>query len=81
MNIDEIKKVLGDPGDETRYVSLARKMLLVELYSNPGLLIGYQANIAMLLHDKYGITDRDARNNAAIDILNLILDGNLKRVD
>ncbi len=49
--------------------------------SDRGLLIGYQANIAMLLHDKYGIKDHDKRNNAAIDILNLILDGNLKRAD
>ena len=32
----------------------------------------YIANIAMLLHDKYGITDYETRNNAAEDILKLI---------
>ncbi len=73
MNVEEIK-------DETNHFASIRKIFLDAL-EDPGLLIGYQANIAMLLHDKYGITDRDIRNNAAIDILNLILDGNLKRVD
>ena len=32
----------------------------------------YQANIAMLLSDKYGITDRHKRDEAAEDILKLI---------
>ena len=32
----------------------------------------YVANIAMLLHDKYGIVNWEQRNNAAEDILNLI---------
>lgn len=33
---------------------------------------GYQANIAMLLYDRYGITNYDERNHAANDILELI---------
>jgi hypothetical protein len=34
----------------------------------------YIANIAMLLHDRYGITDVKKRNQAAEDILKLIFD-------
>lgn len=32
----------------------------------------YVANIAMLLHDRYGITNYEERNRAAEDIMNLI---------
>jgi len=32
----------------------------------------YIANIAMLLHDRYGLTDYTERNHAATDILELI---------
>jgi hypothetical protein len=32
----------------------------------------YIANVAMLLHDRYGITDPRTRNNAAEDIIDLI---------
>jgi len=39
---------------------------------DPDLFRRYQDNIAMLLHDNYGITDYEKRNNAAIDILKLI---------
>jgi hypothetical protein len=58
-----------------------REAFLEKLENDEGLLIGYQANVAMLLHDKYGIKDRDKRNEAAIAILNLIFGGDLKRVD
>lgn len=34
--------------------------------------MGYIANIAMLLHDRYGITNYEKRNQAAEDILKLI---------
>lgn len=37
-----------------------------------GLKDGYISNIAMLLHDNYGITNYDKRNQAAEDILKLI---------
>ena len=33
---------------------------------------GYISNIAMLLYDRYGITDYEIRNKAAEDILNKI---------
>lgn len=35
---------------------------------------GYVSNIAMLLHDYYGITDRNKRNEAAAAILTLIFE-------
>lgn len=37
-----------------------------------GLKHGYISNIAMLLHDRYGITNYETRNEAAKDILKLI---------
>ena len=37
-----------------------------------GLTVGYVSNIAMLLHDKYGIIDYEKRNRIAKDILHLI---------
>jgi len=36
------------------------------------LLLSYEANIAMLLHDRYGITDYKERNQAAHDIMCLL---------
>lgn len=39
-----------------------------------GARLSYQANIAMLLHDRYGVTGKVARNAAANDILNLIFE-------
>lgn len=44
------------------------------LREDEGLMIGYQANVAMLLHDRYGITDHETRNQAAKDILHLIFE-------
>ncbi len=38
-------------------------------------MMGYVSNIAMLLHDNYGITDYEKRNQAAEDILKLIFWG------
>ncbi len=32
----------------------------------------YISNVAMLLHDRYGITDYERRNKAGEDIINLI---------
>ncbi len=37
-----------------------------------GLKHGYISNISMLLHDRYGITNYETRNEAAKDILKLI---------
>jgi len=52
-------------------VKTLREMFRKEL-EDDNLRIGYIANIAMLLHDRYGITDYKTRNQAAIDILKLI---------
>jgi predicted transcriptional regulator len=41
----------------------------------------WRSNIAMLLHDRYGITDWDKRNQAATDILNMIYDAKWKPID
>ena len=47
----------------------ARRTMAKHLRDDEGLMIGYQANVAMLLHDRYGITDQETRNKAAKDIL------------
>ena len=56
-------------------IEIARKTMkdAFEADSEPGgLKHGYISNIAMLLHDRYGITDWDTRNKAGEDILKLI---------
>ena len=50
----------------------ARKTMAKHLMNDEGLYLGYQANIAMLLHDHHGIANIDKRNKAADDILRLI---------
>jgi len=53
-------------------IKKARKVMRKALEKDGSLLVGYVSNIAMLLHDKYGITDYEKRNRAAKDILKLI---------
>jgi len=53
-------------------VATARKVLKEALDSDEGLKICYVSNIAMLLHDRYGITNREKRTQAAEDILSLL---------
>jgi len=53
-------------------VKKARKIMREAFDADPDFKLGYIANIAMLLHDHYGITDYDKRNAAAEDILKLI---------
>ena len=48
-----------------------------QLASDPGLLISYHANVAMLLCDRFSNSNfrhAPTRNRAALDILNLIFD-------
>lgn len=52
----------------------ARRQMAMALSEDDGLRQGYTANIAMLLSDKYGITDHDQRNRAAADILKLVFE-------
>jgi len=56
---------------------LARRIFRMALTVDDGLRIGYQANVAMLLYDRYNnadFSDHDTRNKAANDILNLVFD-------
>ena len=62
-----------DPA-EAEIFSAARQTMSDILGTDEGLRLGYLANIAMLLHDRYGITGMEERNAAAADILRLIFD-------
>ena len=55
----------------TQFVE-ARQIMADAFKKDADLYYGYLANVAMLLHDKYGITDHEKRNQAADDILSLI---------
>jgi len=62
----ECRSVLDDS------FAAVRARMGAEIFGDPGLLATYQANVAMLLHDRYGVTDFDQRNEAAVDVLRLI---------
>jgi hypothetical protein len=62
---------MGD-GQMSKKIKNARETMCKALEQDEGLKLGYVSNVAMLLHDKYGITDYDQRNQAAEDILKLI---------
>lgn len=53
-------------------IQKARKVMRDAFEKDEGFKLGYVSNIAMLLHDRYGITDIDIRNKAAEDILKKI---------
>ena len=53
-------------------IRLARDIFKKSFETDEGFRYGYQSNIAMLLHDKYGITDHKLRNEAANDIIDVI---------
>lgn len=55
-------------------IRLARKIFKDSFEQDDGFRIAYQANIAMLLHDRYGITDIKKRNEAANEIMAVIFD-------
>lgn len=63
---------LGGKGGEMNKIQKARNTIRRAFESDEHFKYGYVANIAMLLHDRYGITDYDKRNKAAEDILGLI---------
>ena len=58
------------PGKIT--IEEARKTIREALSNDVDLRWGYVSNIAMLLHDRYGITNFNQRNRAASAILKLI---------
>ena len=53
-------------------VKKARETMRKAFDKDPDFKMSYIANIAMRLHDHYGITDYDKRNAIAEDILELI---------
>lgn len=53
-------------------IKKARKVIRKAFEKDGELLVGYVSNIAMLLHDKGGITDYEKRNRLAKDILLLL---------
>ena len=55
-----------------RKIKKARKVMRKAFEKDPDFAETYVANIAMLLHDRYGITDPKERNDAGTDILELI---------
>ena len=52
-------------------IAKARETIRAAFEKDSGFKEGYVSNIAMLLHDRYGITDRETRNKAAEDLLQL----------
>ena len=58
----------------SKRIVLARKIFKKAFEEDEGFRIGYQANIAVLLYDRYGITDLEERNRAANDIIDVIFD-------
>jgi hypothetical protein len=55
-------------------IKKARKIIRKALEKDEELKWVYVSNVAMLLHDKYGITEYKTRNQAAEDILKLLFD-------
>lgn len=53
-------------------IKAARQVLRQAFIDDPDFKQSYVSNIAMLLHDSYGVTNYETRNAAAEDILNLI---------
>ncbi len=55
-------------------VKQARKAIADAFAADPDFRNGYVANIAMLLHDRYGIRNYEKRNKAGDDIVRLIFE-------
>lgn len=60
------------PGAEGNEIKDARETIWMAFEEDEHFKDGYISNIAMLLHDRYGITDYEERSRAAEDILRLI---------
>lgn len=55
-------------------VKEARDFIAAEFKADPDFRRGYVDNVAMLLHDRYGITDMETRNRAGDDIVRLVFE-------
>ena len=61
-------------GSANNSFSFARKIFKEHFEGDDNFRDVYVANIAMLLYDRYGITDYKDRNQAAYDIMDVIFD-------
>ncbi len=52
----------------------ARELISAAFAADPDFRRTYVDNIAMLLHDKYDITDMETRNQAGNDIVKLVFE-------
>jgi hypothetical protein len=68
-DMSKIKGVIS-----TITVARAREVMANAFAGDPSFRDVYVANIAMLLHDRYGITDYEKRNAAGNDIVKLIFE-------
>jgi hypothetical protein len=66
----------AEPGNQLSDFATARRRVCDELGSDEGLLIGYRANIACMIHDRDGIAWEHA-NQTADAICNLLFETNL----
>ena len=55
-------------------IKRARKFIAAAFKADPDFRRTYVDNIAMLLHDKYGITNMETRNQAGDDIVRLVFE-------
>ncbi len=55
-------------------IEKARKTIADAFIADPFFRETYVANVAMLLSDRYGITDHETRNKAGDDIVRLIFE-------
>ncbi len=55
-------------------VAKARKTIAEAFKANPDFRQGYVDNVAMLLHDQFGITDYKTRNKAGDAVVRLIFE-------
>lgn len=60
--------------DELASVAGARQVIADAFKDDPNFRETYVANVAMLLHDRYGITDHETRNKAGDDIVRLVFE-------
>ena len=56
------------------FIRLARKIFKKSFEKDDGFRMSYRANIAVLLYDRYDITERDKRDKIADDIMKVIFD-------
>ncbi len=73
VSLDEMESLDGSGALRSLTpIALARRTMREAFDADPDFFETYVANVAMLLHDRHGITEYEARNRAARDILGLI---------